>query len=60
MENMEFMIYGSSVLFLVILGYVSAKAGGAKPIKPILRLVLWGTLAMGITILVGNYFGVEV
>ncbi len=60
MENMEFMIYGSSILFLVILGFVSARAGGAKPIKPILRLVLWGTLAMGITILVGNYFGVAV
>ncbi len=60
MENMEFMIYGSSIIFLVILGLVSAKAGGAKPIKPILRLVLWGTLAMGITILVGNYFGVSV
>jgi VIT1/CCC1 family predicted Fe2+/Mn2+ transporter len=58
-DNMEYIIYGSSVLFLIVLGFVSAKAGGAKPIKPILRLVLWGTLAMGITILVGHYFGVE-
>lgn len=60
LENMEFVIYGSSILFLIILGYVSAKAGGAPPGKAILRLVFWGTAAMGITILVGHYFGVEV
>ncbi len=58
--NMEYVIYGSSLLFLIILGYVSAKAGGAKPLRPILRLVFWGTVAMGITILVGHFFGVEV
>lgn len=60
LENMEYVIYGSSILFLVLLGFVSAKAGGAKPLKPILRLVFWGTVAMGVTILVGHFFGVEV
>jgi VIT1/CCC1 family predicted Fe2+/Mn2+ transporter len=53
-------IYGSSILFLTLLGFLSAKAGGAKPIKPILRLVFWGTIAMGLTIFVGRLFGVNV
>ena len=60
LENMEFVIYGSSILLLIVLGYVSAKAGGAKPGKAVIRLVFWGTIAMGITILVGHFFGVEV
>tara|TARA_B100000508_G_scaffold140085_1_gene139973 strand:- start:62982 stop:63692 length:711 start_codon:yes stop_codon:yes gene_type:complete len=60
LENMEYVIYGTSILFLVVLGYVSAKVGGAPPGKAILRLVFWGTIAMGITILVGHYFGVKV
>ncbi|MGM0478506.1 MAG: VIT1/CCC1 transporter family protein [Bacteroidota bacterium] len=60
LANMEYVIYGASILFLMMLGYVSAKAGGAPPGKAVLRLVFWGTVAMGITILVGHYFGVEV
>jgi VIT1/CCC1 family predicted Fe2+/Mn2+ transporter len=60
MESMEYTIYGSSIVFLVLLGFVSAKAGGAKPLKPILRLVFWGTIAMGLTIVVGRLFGVSV
>ena len=59
LEKMEFVIYGSSILFLIILGYVSAKAGGAPPGRAIIRLVFWGTIAMGITIYVGHLFGVE-
>jgi len=59
LKNMEYVIYGASILFLVILGLVSAKAGGAPAGKAIVRLVFWGTVAMGITILVGRYFGVE-
>ena len=59
LKNMEYVIYGASILFLVILGLVSAKAGGAPAGKAIVRLVFWGTVAMGITILVRRYFGVE-
>lgn len=58
LKNMEYVIYGASILFLVVLGFVSAKAGGAPPGKAILRLVFWGTVAMGVTILVGHSFGV--
>lgn len=59
LEKMEFVIYSSSILFLIILGYVSAKAGGAPPGRATIRLVFWGTIAMGITIFVGHLFGVE-
>lgn len=60
LENMEYVIYGTSILFLITLGFVSAKAGGAPPGKAIIRLVFWGTIAMGITIYVGHLFGVKV
>jgi VIT1/CCC1 family predicted Fe2+/Mn2+ transporter len=60
LEKMEFVIYGTSILFLIILGYVSAKAGGAPPARAIIRLVFWGTIAMGVTIFVGHLFGVAV
>jgi len=59
LKNMEYVIYGASILFLVILGLVSAKAGGTPAGKAIVRLVFWGTVAMGMTIFVGRYFGVD-
>ncbi|MDX1653548.1 MAG: VIT family protein [Brumimicrobium sp.] len=59
LNNMEFVVYGSSIVFLILLGYVSAKAGGSPPFKAIIRLVFWGTVAMGITIYVGHLFGVN-
>jgi VIT1/CCC1 family predicted Fe2+/Mn2+ transporter len=57
------MVYGQYVialLALVLLGYTSAKTGGNKPLKPILRITFWGTAAMGLTALVGYWFGVSV
>jgi vacuolar iron transporter family protein len=47
-------ISGASLIFLILLGAISAKLGGA----PIARVALWGALAMGITALVGSWFGV--
>lgn len=41
---------------LILLGYVSAKAGGAKPLYPIMRITFWGLSAMAITAIVGNLF----
>jgi len=49
-----------SLLFLSLLGAISAKAGGAKPLNAILRVTLWGTAAMIITALVGHVFGVMI
>lgn len=52
--------YISALLFLIGLGYTSAKLGGAPTGKAILRITIWGTIAMAVTALVGHYFGVAV
>jgi VIT1/CCC1 family predicted Fe2+/Mn2+ transporter len=53
-------LYLSSMLFLMLLGAVSAKLGGSSKWKAILRITLWGSLAMALTALVGYLFGVKV
>jgi VIT1/CCC1 family predicted Fe2+/Mn2+ transporter len=58
--QIEYALYGSSILFLVILGIISARIGGSSITKAILRITIWGTLAMGLTALVGYLFGVNV
>jgi len=59
-KYMPFFLYGSTILFLVLLGYVSAKTGGSPKGKAILRIVIGGSLAMGISAGVGYLFGVNV
>lgn len=58
-RGMEYWLYGFTLIFLVILGIASAKAGGSNIQKAILRIAVWGTLAMGISGLVGYIFGVR-
>lgn len=48
----------SSLLFLALLGWLAARAGGASPVKGSLRVGFWGALAMLLTFLVGTAFGV--
>ncbi len=48
-----------TVLLLVVLGVLSARMGGAPVRRAVLRVVIWGVLAMGITALVGSLFGVQ-
>lgn len=57
---MEYFLYGITIISLIILGAVSAKTGGSNILKAILRIVIWGTLAMGISAGVGYLFGVSV
>lgn len=52
--------YVFTIVFLVVLGSVSATAGGSSIAKAVLRITFWGTLAMGITALVGYLFNVNV
>ena len=59
-ENMEYILYGFTILSLIILGAVSAKTGGSSIPKAILRIVVWGTIAMVLSALVGYIFGVQV
>lgn len=58
-KNMEYFLYGFTILSLVILGAVSAKTGGSVVKKAILRIVIWGTIAMVLSALVGYLFGVN-
>jgi VIT1/CCC1 family predicted Fe2+/Mn2+ transporter len=57
-ERMEVIQYLFATLFLVLLGILSAKAGGASVLQPVLRITFWGTIAMGITAGIGYLFGV--
>lgn len=50
----------SSLLFLGLLGALSARAGGAPLLKATSRVTLWGALAMLLTAGVGSLFGVSV
>lgn len=59
-SNMEYYLYGFTMLSLIILGAVSAKTGGSSIGKAILRIVIWGTIAMVLSAVVGYLFGVKV
>ena len=47
-----------SLVFLAALGGIAARAGGASIFKGAARVAFWGSLAMGLTALVGRLFGV--
>ncbi len=48
----------SSLVFLALLGALSAKAGGASMVRAATRVTVWGALAMALTAGVGAIFGV--
>lgn len=50
----------ASLLSLAVLGMVAARAGGAKPVRPVGRIVIWGAAAMALTAAVGHFFGAAV
>jgi vacuolar iron transporter family protein len=59
-KNMEYWMYGFTIVFLIILGTIAAKTGGSSIPKAILRITIWGTIAMGLSALVGYFFGVKI
>jgi VIT1/CCC1 family predicted Fe2+/Mn2+ transporter len=50
-------VAASAIVFLAVLGAVSAKAGGASIAVGAWRVTFWGTLAMAVTAGVGRLFG---
>lgn len=58
-EGVAYWLYGSTTIFLIILGIASAKTGGSSMKKAIIRITIWGTIAMGLSALVGYIFGVN-
>jgi VIT1/CCC1 family predicted Fe2+/Mn2+ transporter len=53
-------VFGNSLIFLVVLGVLAARAGGAPVMRSALRVAFWGALAMGLTAAVGALFGTVV
>ena len=51
-------ISGASLVFLILLGIVSSRLGGAPVFNAAARVAFWGALAMGVTAGVGALFGV--
>ena len=50
-------VAGTALVFLAVLGSVSARVGGAKVRPAAIRVTFWGALAMGLTAGVGALFG---
>lgn len=59
LKNMVYLQYGFAISFLMLLGYISAKLGGGPIIKSVMRITFWGTIAMGVTALVGYLFNLN-
>jgi len=53
-------VSGSALLFLALLGSLSARAGGAPVVAAASRVTFWGALAMALTAGVGALLGVVV
>ncbi|MGB7905736.1 MAG: VIT family protein [Steroidobacteraceae bacterium] len=51
-------VAGSSLLFLMLLGFLAARAGGAPMVASVTRVTFWGAMAMALTAGVGALFGV--
>ena len=49
-----------SLLCLLLLGYVGARLGGARPGRSMLRTFFWGALAMAVTAVAGHLFGAAI
>ncbi len=58
-KNMEYFLYGFAIVFLSLLGALAAKTGGSSISKAVIRITFWGTVAMGLTAIVGYLFGVN-
>ena len=56
---MEYLQYAFAIAFLVFLGIVAARAGGSNTKKAVVRIVVWGSIAMGMTALIGHFFKVS-
>jgi vacuolar iron transporter family protein len=57
LANLIYLVSGTSLLFLALLGGLAAHAGGAGVAAGAIRVTFWGALAMAITSGVGALFG---
>jgi VIT1/CCC1 family predicted Fe2+/Mn2+ transporter len=57
--KLVWVVSGSSLFFLALLGGLAARAGGAPVWKSVARVTFWGALAMALTAGVGALFGAK-
>lgn len=50
----------ATLFALAVLGWLGAWAGGAAPLKSVIRVTFWGALALAATALIGKAFGAVV
>ncbi len=53
-------VVGASLVLLVVLGALAAHLGGAPRVRGAVRVAFWGAVAMGVTAVVGHFFGAVV
>ena len=53
-----YLVSGTSLFFLALLGGIAARVGGASVAAGAMRVTFWGALAMAVTSGVGSLFGV--
>ena len=51
------MVFASTLIFLLAFGALGAWLGGARPVRPALRVEFWGALAMLVTAGIGALVG---
>lgn len=56
-KNLIAVVSVASLVFLILLGFLAARVGGANAWKGALRVGFWGALAMAITAGIGSIFG---
>lgn len=59
-QHIALLVSIASILFLALLGVISAKVGGSPVVKPTLRVTFWGAMAMAATWAIGSLFGTTV
>lgn len=59
-SNLVLAVSVTSLVFLAILGGLSARVGGARVMPGVVRVTFWGAMAMGLTAGVGALFGTVV
>ncbi len=60
MQQMVYAQYAFAIIFLIILGIISARLGGSSVRKGVIRISFWGTVAMVTCALIGHLFGTNI
>ena len=55
--NLSLALVVSTLVLLAVLGYVAERVAGGGGLRGMVRVLLWGALAMGATALIGQLFG---